>query len=209
MGAELPRTGCAYPGLTVRLLQNETLMDQGEVNASGAYYISDLAPGDYDWQVVNESGYIVNKDPKLINVLADLPTSHINLDLENSDADSDGDGLPDCWELEYFGNLDQVADGHGDSDDLTNIEEYNIGTNPTNRDTDSDGLSDSDESTYGTNPFVGDTDGDGCLDADEVTAGTDPTNEDTDGDGLSDSEEISYNTDPLLLDSDGDTYSDR
>ncbi|WP_319574437.1 fibronectin type III domain-containing protein [uncultured Desulfobacter sp.] len=152
IGGRITQTGCAYPGLTVRLLQNETLMDQGEVNASGAYYISDLAPGDYDWQVVNESGYIVNKDPKLINVLADLPTSHINLDLENSDADSDGDGLPDCWELEYFGNLDQVADGHGDSDDLTNIEEYNIGTDPANGDTDGDNISDGDEVSAGTDP---------------------------------------------------------
>ena len=44
--------------------------------------------------------------------------------------DSDGDGLPDAWELENFGDLNQAADGDYDSDGLTNFEEYKSGTDP-------------------------------------------------------------------------------
>jgi alpha-tubulin suppressor-like RCC1 family protein len=45
--------------------------------------------------------------------------------------DSDGDGLPDDWEIAYFVNLTQVASGDPDGDGLTNLQEYQFGTNPT------------------------------------------------------------------------------
>jgi hypothetical protein len=45
--------------------------------------------------------------------------------------DSDADGLPDCWELHYFGSLSQTASGEPDGDGLTNLEEYLLGRNPT------------------------------------------------------------------------------
>ncbi len=44
--------------------------------------------------------------------------------------DSDGDGLPDAWELENFGNLDRDGSGDADSDSLTDREEYIIGSDP-------------------------------------------------------------------------------
>jgi subtilisin family serine protease len=47
--------------------------------------------------------------------------------------DSDGNGLPDWWELEYFGHLtgtDPNADA--DHDGMSNLEEWLAGTNPTN-----------------------------------------------------------------------------
>jgi hypothetical protein len=46
-------------------------------------------------------------------------------------ADSDNDGLPDSWEEEYFGNLDQDADDDPDNDGFDNLDEYNNGTDPT------------------------------------------------------------------------------
>jgi hypothetical protein len=46
-------------------------------------------------------------------------------------ADSDGDGLPDWWELQHFGNLNQGANSDYDNDGLTNIQEYKQGRNPT------------------------------------------------------------------------------
>jgi Bacterial Ig domain/IPT/TIG domain/Bacterial TSP3 repeat len=46
-------------------------------------------------------------------------------------ADSDGDGLPDVWEIQYFGNLGQGAAGDPDGDGVTNIQEYRRGSNPT------------------------------------------------------------------------------
>ncbi|MEN3327397.1 MAG: hypothetical protein V7638_2204 [Acidobacteriota bacterium] len=45
-------------------------------------------------------------------------------------ADSDGDGLPDVWELLYFGNLSQGANGDPDADGFTNLQEFLQGRNP-------------------------------------------------------------------------------
>ncbi|MFQ5884459.1 MAG: hypothetical protein ACE5IO_05100 [Thermoplasmata archaeon] len=44
--------------------------------------------------------------------------------------DSDQDGLPDWWELEYFGDLSYGADDDPDNDGFTNLEEYEAGTSP-------------------------------------------------------------------------------
>lgn len=46
-------------------------------------------------------------------------------------ADVDSDGLPDSWERQFFGNLTQTATDDFDSDGLSNLEEYQLGTNPT------------------------------------------------------------------------------
>jgi hypothetical protein len=45
-------------------------------------------------------------------------------------ADSDGDGLPDAWELEYFGGLARDGSGDFDGDGLTDAEEFQAGTSP-------------------------------------------------------------------------------
>lgn len=57
---------------------------------------------------------------------------------ENGCADSQkfslGDEIPDSWRLKYFGCIDcpeAAADADPDNDGLTNIEEYRLGTNPT------------------------------------------------------------------------------
>ncbi|HSE16368.1 MAG TPA: Ig-like domain-containing protein [Pyrinomonadaceae bacterium] len=46
-------------------------------------------------------------------------------------ADSDGDGLADAWELFYFGNLSQGANGDPDGDGVNNLQEFLQGRNPT------------------------------------------------------------------------------
>lgn len=56
--------------------------------------------------------------------------------------DTDQDGLLDSWEEEQFGHLDYDAMDDPDKDYLSNLEEYNIGTDPENRDTDGDGTMD-------------------------------------------------------------------
>jgi len=47
------------------------------------------------------------------------------------EVDTDADGLPDWWEIQYFGNLSQTASGDPDGDGLTNIQEFQQGRNPT------------------------------------------------------------------------------
>jgi alpha-tubulin suppressor-like RCC1 family protein len=45
--------------------------------------------------------------------------------------DRNSNGLPDNWELQYFGDLEQSASDDPDDDGLTNLQEYQNGTNPT------------------------------------------------------------------------------
>jgi hypothetical protein len=70
---------------------------------------------------------------------SDTDTTWINA---TETEDSDGDGLPDSWELEYFGSLSEDATGDPDKDDLTNLQEYSLSTDPSDKDTDDDGLND-------------------------------------------------------------------
>jgi hypothetical protein len=69
--------------------------------------------------------------------------------------DSDGDGLLDAWEINFFGNLDQDAEGDFDGDGLTNLEELQRGTHPTLSDTDHDGVADKIEILQGRSPLKG------------------------------------------------------
>jgi hypothetical protein len=47
--------------------------------------------------------------------------------------DSRGVGMPDSWQLTYFGNLNQSPGGDFDGDGVSNLREFLDGTNPTNR----------------------------------------------------------------------------
>ena len=113
-----------------------------------------------------------------------------------SNEDTDGDGLPDGWEVTYTrkdadGNvvdpsLDPLnadgaygADGDPDNDGYTNYEEYVNGTNPLqldspDADTDGDGIKDVDERQNGVNTDTSktDTDDDEFDDYTELTTGT-------------------------------------
>ena len=119
--------------------------------------------------------------------------------------DGDGDNIPSSWEDQYACMDSSAGDSLGDpdSDGLTNMEEYNAGTDPCAADTDSDGLDDGAETT--TDPTNADTDGDGLTDGvetntgtyvDQNDTGTDPNNPDHDGDGYSDGAEVDAGTDP-------------
>jgi uncharacterized repeat protein (TIGR02543 family) len=46
--------------------------------------------------------------------------------------DTDDDGLPDTWEMTYFGNLNQTATGDFNHNGVSNLDEFLNGTNPTN-----------------------------------------------------------------------------
>jgi hypothetical protein len=84
--------------------------------------------------------------------------------------------------------------GDGDTDSLSNQEEFENGTHPFRADSDGDGLTDYNEIGLGTNPKEVDTDQDGIYDDQEVTLGTDPLLQDTDGDGLTDYYEVNVSS---------------
>jgi hypothetical protein len=148
--------------------------------------------------------------------------------------DTDGDGLPDSFELAYTSpssNTSMIPGDDSDSDGLTNIEEYLAGTTPNNSDSDGDTLQDGAEiagagARPATDPIKADTDGDGLNDGVEsntgtfvgaADTGTDPTNADSDADALEDGVETgtgtfvsadNTGTDPTNPDTDGDTAGD-
>ncbi len=132
--------------------------------------------------------------------------------IDDAQEDGDSDRMPDWWEIEVFGDLDENASDDLDVDNLSNIDEYSNGTLPTVSDTDGDGMTDGWETLYALNPLVNDSnsdpDDDSLSNLTEFEAGTDPTNADTDNDTLSDAEEIAVGTDPTNVDTDNDTLSD-
>ena len=71
------------------------------------------------------------------------------------DADTDNDGMSDGYEATHYFDLNFDDGGYDyDRDGLTNLEEYNAGTEPYNSDTDGDGMKDGFEVTYLLNPLV-------------------------------------------------------
>ncbi|MGD8445125.1 MAG: hypothetical protein PVI94_16645, partial [Desulfobacterales bacterium] len=49
----------------------------------------------------------------------------------NSIHDSDGDGMLDAWEMQYFGSLDRDGTGDFDQDGISDLEEFLYGSDPT------------------------------------------------------------------------------
>jgi len=154
-----------------------------------------------------------------------------------SPSDTDGDGMADSFEQliiaddpgDGFATLADVLPGDDFDNDLSsNLEEFNRGTNPVDRDSDDDGLDDGVESgdgTFddiatdtGTDPLDDDSDDDGIKDGVETNdgtlddvatdTGTNPNKNDTDDDGMTDGFEVDNSLDPFNDDAGEDPDSD-
>jgi len=135
--------------------------------------------------------------------------------------DTDGDGLPNAWELANGLNIaldDAFFDP--DRDGAVNLVEHYYNTNPREPDTDKGGALDGLEVRVRTDTHDPgdddearrDDDGDGVPNRWEGFYGSDPSvadaNIDLDGDGLTGLGEWNNGTDPNVADSDGDGKSD-
>lgn len=175
------------------------------------------ASQDYDSDgLSNLAEYLIGSDP----VNYDSDKDHVEDGEDPSplnpaySRDSDQDGMPDEWEQRYFlapHTDDRFYDYDGDS--LTNIQEYQRGTNPNHHDSDNDGREDG-RDHYPLNPIYqqdGDRDGiperyetEHGLNDNDITDGA----SDFDGDSLSNSAEFMAGTQYLLPDTDFDSVSD-
>ena len=143
------------------------------------------------------------------------------------DSDTDNDGMPDGYEVAYYFDLNFDDGGYDyDSDGLTNLGEYNAGTEPFYSDTDGDGMSDGFEVIYLLDPLVAsdaasDADLDGLSNLWEYKLKLNPRLTDSNGNGLSDALEdreldglvnlveiTTHSTDPTQPDTDMDTLPD-
>lgn len=122
------------------------------------------------------------------------------LQIVDAALDADASGIPEWFEMKHTLQPATAALSAADSDGdgLSNLQEFQRGSNPRLADTDSDGLLDSAESLA--NALNADSDGDGLSDYDELNAAipSNPNIADTDGDGISDREENRRGLDPMF-----------
>lgn len=160
-------------------------------NATGIDTFSDIDSLDYYWDFGNGDAsyrqnvvyaYRVDGNYTVNLTVTDndgaVATHSINVTVR---IDSDGDGMPDVWEIMHgLDHLDPTGDngaeGDPDEDFLVNIQEYYYGLHPWDDDCDDDGLLDG----------IEDFNRNGIVDDDE----TNPLNRDTDGDNLHDGMEL-------------------
>ncbi|MDH5731763.1 MAG: putative Ig domain-containing protein, partial [Gammaproteobacteria bacterium] len=117
--------------------------------------------------------------------------------------DSDGDGMDDRWEFDYFKDLSSTVTSDSDDDGLIDVREFQSKANPTLGDSDFDGLGDLYEANNYLDPNFDDTgldfDQDNLSNLFESGIGSLPYLSDSDGDGAADDQELQLGNDPLNL----------
>ncbi|MGB1259036.1 MAG: cadherin domain-containing protein [Akkermansiaceae bacterium] len=85
-----------------------------------------------------------------------LVTTSFDVTVNDTNPDSDSDGLTDSWEVTHFGSVSaQNGSGDPDNDGLSNAGELAAGTDPNNGDSDNDGFADALEVAQGSDPADG------------------------------------------------------
>ena len=110
-------------------------LDQGTLPDLDRHYRiwENTGPNSQAVQFLSTWPWVANQHYFLIatNTSATPQSFTLNLDGRNAATDdTDGDGLPDGWEILYFGNLNQGPEGDPDGDLVNNAAEFAEGTNP-------------------------------------------------------------------------------
>jgi hypothetical protein len=106
-----------FPALAAAPLPaGATLVDQGDGTAVFEWTPADGQAGSYEIAYTASDGVLEAVRRAVITV--------------TSASDTDGDGLPDDWEREHFGDLNADGLGDADGDGLTNYQEFMAGTDP-------------------------------------------------------------------------------
>jgi len=174
-----PTTSIGAIGVTVQAIATATYSNGTSTNIS-------LAAQGTNWFTSNPRIATVSPDGRVTSVA----TGNVLISAMNEGAlgmlqfsivtgsagDSDGDGMPDDFEITNGLDPTNPADAAGDldNDGLTNLQEYQRGTMLNIADSDGDGLRDGEEISAGTNPLLADTDNDGIRDGLEVQTGSNP-----------------------------------
>jgi Mg-chelatase subunit ChlD len=125
--------------------------------------------------LIEEEPVLPIVDPILEEEETDIPIIEPPTEpIDNTDLD--GDGVPDQWEEENLGDLEEDLYTDNDGDGLNNIDEYNNGTDPNNPDTDGDGLTDGEEVNFThTDPTDPNDPGDNTILPPNIVTETDST----------------------------------
>jgi hypothetical protein len=166
-------------GQATQLVVTATYPDSSTRNVSAAATGTNYTTSNPAIATVSADGLVtaVASGTVVIQATNDGAASIATANVVLSSADSDGDGIPDDSEIALGLDPHNPVDAQEDfdRDNLSNLREFQLGTDLRNRDTDGDGLSDGDEvNRYHTNPLLPDTDGDGIRDGLEIQTGSDP-----------------------------------
>ena len=127
-------------------LENETITDTQTIESTDTIIVQNYvveAPGNLTLEATTEiilkPGFHAKSGSFFHAIISDL----------------DSDGLLDSWELAQFGDItSNSSDSDPDGDGLSNIGEFQAGTNPTAPDSDGDSLPDGWEVQNGLDPLV-------------------------------------------------------
>jgi len=118
-----PIGGTATRGQDYFFAATNVVFDAGQTNKT--VQITVVNDGVYEDPETIVLGLVVVSGPAIAG-----PTSLCTILLCDPAGDSDGDGLPDAWEVEHFGNLNHGPDGDEDGDGLSNLLELLLETDP-------------------------------------------------------------------------------
>ena len=132
----------SVPVITAQPYNKQIVVPGGSVGFS--VNVSSVLPVTYQWYFNGTAIQGATGDSLLLTNFVAANLGNYTVKITNSEGsvtsaaatpyiDTNGNGLPDSWEMAYFGNLNQSAGGDYDGDGISNLQEFYNGTNPTVR----------------------------------------------------------------------------